>query len=60
FTVSAASAGTYMANFTPNSYTITATAVPAEGGVVTVGSNRGNRDDTPPHRRGNKEYRTHQ
>ena len=41
FTVSSAAA--YVANFTPNSYTITATAVPAEGGTVTVGGR--NRDD---------------
>ena len=45
FTVSAATAGEYVANFTLNSYTITATANPAEGGAVTVGSSKGNRDD---------------
>ena len=43
FTVS--TAATYVANFSLNSYTITATAVPAEGGTVTVGSGRGTRDD---------------
>ena len=43
FTVS--TAATYVANFTLNSYTITATAVPAEGGTVTVGSSRITRDD---------------
>ena len=43
FTVNAASAGTYVANFTINSYTVTATANPAEGGTVTVGTR--NRDD---------------
>ncbi|MBQ6307230.1 MAG: choice-of-anchor J domain-containing protein [Bacteroidales bacterium] len=37
FTVSAATAGEYVANFTLNSYTITATANPAEYGTVTVG-----------------------
>ena len=41
FTVSATAE--YVANFTLNSYMITATAVPAEGGTVTVG--RRNRDD---------------
>ncbi len=45
FTVSAATAGKYIANFTPNSYTITATADPTEGGIVTVGGNRGNSDN---------------
>ena len=43
FTVTEAT--TLVANFTPNSYTITATANPAEGGAVTVASTRGNRDD---------------
>ena len=41
FTVS--TAAEYVANFTTNSYTITATAVPAEGGMVTFGAR--NRDD---------------
>ena len=41
FTVSTAAA--YVANFTLNSYTVTATANPTEGGTVTVGSR--NRDD---------------
>ena len=41
FTVSTAAA--YVANFTINSYTVTATANPTEGGTVTVGSR--NRDD---------------
>ena len=41
FTVSTAAA--YVANFTINSYNITAAAVPAEGGTVTVGAR--NRDD---------------
>jgi gingipain K len=41
FTVSVAAA--YVANFTLNSYNITAAAVPAEGGTVTVGAR--NRDD---------------
>ena len=45
FTVSAANSGEYVANFTLNSYTITATADPTEGGTVTVGSSKGNRDD---------------
>ena len=45
FTVSAVTAGEYIANFTPNSYTITATADPTEGGIVTVGDNRGNSDN---------------
>ena len=38
FTVSTAAA--YVANFTINSYNITATAVPAEGGTVSFGRNR--------------------
>ena len=42
FTVSAAAE--YVANFTLNSYMITATANPAEGGVVSFGG-RGDRDD---------------
>ena len=43
FTVSAATAGAYVANFILNSYTITATANPTDGGSVTVGaSNRDN------------------
>ena len=41
FTVSTAAA--YVANFTINSYNVTATANPAEGGTVTVGAR--NRDD---------------
>ena len=41
FTVS--TAADYVANFTINSYNITATAVPAEGGTITVGAR--NRDD---------------
>ena len=43
FTVNAANSGAYIANFTLNSYTITATAIPAEGGMVTFGAR--NRDD---------------
>ena len=43
FTVSTAAA--YVANFTVNSYTVTASAEPAEYGTVTVGSSKGNRDD---------------
>ncbi len=43
FTVS--NAAEYVANFTLNSYVITATAEPSEGGTVTVGSSKGNRDD---------------
>jgi hypothetical protein len=43
FTVS--TAAEYVANFTLNSYTITATAVPAEFGAVTVAGSRGNRED---------------
>ena len=43
FTVSAANSGAYVANFTINSYTVTATANPTEGGTVTVGVR--NRDD---------------
>ncbi len=43
FTVT--NAATYVANFTINSYNVTATAEPAEGGTVTVGSAKGNRDD---------------
>ena len=42
FTVEGAAA--YVANFTPNSYEVTATAEPAEGGTVAFG-NRGNRDE---------------
>ena len=45
FTVSAATAGEYVANFTINSYTVTVTANPAEYGIVTVGSSKGDRDD---------------
>jgi gingipain R len=45
FTVNAANSGAYVANFTLNSYTITATAVPAEFGAVTVAGSRGNRED---------------
>jgi len=45
FTVSAASSGAYVANFKINSYNVTATANPTEGGSVTVGSSKGNRDD---------------
>ena len=36
---------TYVANFSLNSYTVTASAEPAEYGTVTVGSSKGNRDD---------------
>ncbi|MBR3710571.1 MAG: choice-of-anchor J domain-containing protein [Bacteroidales bacterium] len=43
FTVS--NAVEYVANFTLNSYTVTASAEPAEYGTVTVGSSKGNRDD---------------
>ena len=43
FTVGAATAGEYVANFTLNNYTITAAANPAEGGYVTVGARH--RDD---------------
>ena len=42
FTVTAA--GAYVANFTINSYNVTATANPTEGGIVTVGSSK-DRDD---------------
>ena len=45
FTVNAANSGAYIANFTLNSYTVTASAEPAEYGTVTVGSSKGNRDD---------------
>ena len=41
FTVSTAAA--YVANFTLNSYTITATANPTEGGIITIGAR--NRED---------------
>ena len=43
FTVTEAAA--YVAVFTINNYTVTATANPAEGGTVTVGSAKGDRDD---------------
>ena len=43
YNITVSTAATYVANFTPNSYTITATAVPAEGGMVTFGAR--NRDD---------------
>ena len=45
FTVNAANSGAYVANFSLNSYTVTASAEPAEYGTVTVGSSKGNRDD---------------
>ena len=45
FTVNAANSGAYAANFSLNSYTVTASAEPAEYGTVTVGSSKGNRDD---------------
>ena len=38
FTVNAATSGAYVANFTLNTYTVTATAEPAEGGTVTLGA----------------------
>jgi hypothetical protein len=43
FTVS--NATEYIANFTLNSYMITATANPSEGGTVALGGSKGNRDD---------------
>ena len=43
FTVTATAS--YVAVFTLNSYDVTATANPTEGGTVTVGSSRSNRDD---------------
>ena len=38
FTVNAANSGAYIANFTLNSYTVTASAEPAEYGTVSVGT----------------------
>ena len=43
FTVTEATA--LVANFTINSYNVTATANPTEGGTVTVGSSKGDRED---------------
>ena len=45
YSFTASNVAEYVANFTLNSYTITAAAEPSEGGIVTISSNRGNRDD---------------
>jgi hypothetical protein len=46
YSFNASNVAEYVANFTVNSYTITATAEPSEGGIVTIGSgSRANRED---------------
>ena len=45
YTFTVTEAASYVAVFTIKSYTVTASANPAESGTVTVGSAKGNRDD---------------